>query len=110
MGKTNNSGLGVGVGSSPQMNLSQTEFDTKVNELVKKDEMIRPLIEAGVKFTKDDVIFVTKDKSNQLIWLEKGNDNAGLNHILKKHGDEFTSKYNISKENITEHINEIITN
>ena len=34
-----------------------------------------------------------------MIWLEKGNDNAGLNHILKKHSEDFSAKHNVSKEN-----------
>lgn len=56
------------------------------------------------------MLFVTKDKSGQMIWLEKGNDNAGLNHILKKHSEDFSAKHNVSKENIANHINNIVTN
>ena len=62
------------------------------------------------RYLADDVLFVTKDKSGQMIWLEKGNDNAGLNHILKKHSEDFSAKHNVSKENIANHINNIVTN
>ena len=109
-GKTSKSGLGIGIGSSPQGNITQNEFDNKVNEQLKKDDILKLLIDAKVKFNADDVLFVTKDKANQLIWLEKGNDNAGLNHILNKHADDFSSKHNVSKESIANHINEIVTN
>lgn len=51
--------------------------------------MLKPLIAAKVKFNAADVLFVTKDKSGQMIWLEKGNDLAGLKHILNKHADDF---------------------
>ena len=74
MGKTSKSGLGIGVGSSPQGGITQSDFDDKVKELLKKDDMLKPLIDAKVKFNADDVLFVTKDKSGQMIWLEKGND------------------------------------
>ena len=33
MGKTSNSGFGVGVGTSPQGNISQSNYEAKVNEL-----------------------------------------------------------------------------
>ncbi len=33
MGKTSKSGLGIGVGTSPQGSITQSEFDNKVNEL-----------------------------------------------------------------------------
>lgn len=37
MGKTSKSGLGIGVGSSPQGSLTQSDFDNKVNELTSKE-------------------------------------------------------------------------
>ena len=110
MGKTNRSGLGIGVGSSPQGSIMQSDHDNKIKELLTKDDMLKPLIDAKVKFNADDVLFVTKDKSDQLIWLEKGNDDAGLNHILNKHANDFFVKHNVSKENIASHIKEIVTN
>lgn len=109
MGKTSNSGFGVGTGTSPQGNISQSNYETKVNELSRRADMLKPLIEAKVKFNADEVQFVTKDKSGQIIWLETGNDNAGLNHILKKHADDFSTKHNVSKENVVSHIKNIIS-
>ena len=32
MGKTSKSGLGIGIGSSPQGSITQNEFDNKVKE------------------------------------------------------------------------------
>lgn len=81
MGKTSKSGLGIGTGSSPQGCLSQVNVDSKVEELTKK-QMIDRLTKAGVKFNPDDVLFATEDKTGQLVWLEKGNKGAGLEHIL----------------------------
>lgn len=110
MGKTSKSGLGIGVGLSPQGSITQSDFDNKVKELLKKDDMLKQLIDAKVKFNADNVLFVTKDKSGQMIWLEKGNDVAGLKHILIKHADDFHDKHNVSRENIAGHINNIISN
>ncbi len=48
--------------------------------------MIDQLTKARVKFNPNDVLFVTKDKTCQLVWLEKGNKAAGLEHILHDDG------------------------
>ena len=37
MGKTSKSGLGIGVGSSPQGSITQGDFDNKVNELTSNE-------------------------------------------------------------------------
>lgn len=106
MGRTKNSGLSVGIGSSPQESLSQGNVDSKVKELARQ-EMINELTKAGVKFTKEDVIFVTKDKTGQLIWLEKGNDGAGLKHI-EKHSNDFMIKHGVDSSNLVYHIKSIL--
>ena len=118
MGKTRNSGLGFGVGGSPQGNLAQSSADSKIAELVKgigeesKDtraEMFSLLDRAGVKYNPDDVIFVTKDKTGQLVWLEKGNEKAGLKHI-EKHATDFAKKHGIHPNELSNHIEKILTN
>ena len=108
MGKTLNSGLGTGTGTSPQQDISQTTVDSKISEL-EKNNMLEQLKNAGVKFNPDDVIFVTKDKSGQLIWLEKGNNNAGLKHIIKQHEKNFNDKLGISSQEIQSTIKDIVT-
>lgn len=40
---------------------------------------------SGEKFTKEDVVMITKTKKNELVWLEKGNDIKGLKHIIDGH-------------------------
>lgn len=110
MGKTSKSGLGVGVGTSPQGRVTQGDFDNKIKEQLQKDNMLQPLIEAKVKFNADNVLFVTKDKSGQMLWLEKGDDGAGLKHILIRHADDFYDKHNVSRENVAIHLKNIIIN
>ena len=109
MGKSSRSGLGIGVGTSPQSSISNRNFEHKEQQLIKKETMLKPLINAKLKFNAKDVLFVTKDESNQMIWLEKGNNGAGLNHILSKHANDFLRKHSVTSENIANHINEIVT-
>lgn len=114
MGKTNKSGLGIGTGTSPQGNLSQGSVDSKVKELTKK-HMIDQLTKAGVKFYPDDVLFVAKDKTGHLVWLEKGNKDAGLEHILHGngrnigHAADFKKALGLDSSQIPEYLQKVIT-
>lgn len=108
MGKTIKSGLGTGIGSSPQISISQASYENKMEKLLAREQMIQPLIDAGVKFNAKDVLFVTHDKSGRLIWLETGNSNSGLNHIVLKHSDDFLNKHNVTQDQIPNHIKNIV--
>ena len=44
-----------------------------------KDALVKQLEQSGTKFSKDNMVFVTKDKTGQVVWLEKGH--------LKMQGD-----------------------
>lgn len=114
MGKYQKTGLAYGTNGSPQMALANYEYDSKIRELEKRyvqwERDIQKLKEVGVKFTPQDVIFTTNDESGQLIWLEKGNENAGLKHIIKNHAKDFENKLGVSESEISNIIMDIITN
>jgi len=109
MGRTRNSGLGIGAGSAPQGNVSQCKVDEKIQELSEQEIMISELEETGVKFNRNDVLFVVKDKTGQMLWLENGNQSAGLEHI-KKHTKDFEEKHGIKPDNLVDHLHEVIAN
>jgi len=44
----------------------------------------------GIKFTPENVVSVANDNNGRIIFLEKGNSKAGLQHIIEKHGDQFS--------------------
>lgn len=108
MGKTKNSGLGVGTSGSPQGSIVQNNVNIKIENLIRKN-MLKLLDIAGVKYNPDNVLFVIKDISNQLIWLESGDENVGLFHIKARHSREFQEKYGIKSENIAEYLKSFIT-
>ena len=114
MGKTSRSGLGVGTGSSPQGSLFQGGVDSKVKELTKKC-MIDQLTKARVKFNPNYVLFVTKDKTGQLVWLEKGNKDAGLEHILhgngrsRGHAYDFKKALGLESNQVSSYLQKVIT-
>lgn len=91
--RSRDSGYAHGAIGSPQTTLEQSEYAAKVAEneaKLKADADNAPLIDpahiaemeaSGVKFTREEVMFTTRDKTGQIIWLEKGTKVAGYRHI-----------------------------
>lgn len=77
---------------------------------LKPEHLIDELKKSGVKFTEEDVVMITKTKKNELVWLEKGNDLAGLKHITDRHAIHLKVKFGISKENIPSFVKDVFTN
>ena len=74
-----------------------------------KQELFDKLKSSGFLFTEDDVVFITEDTSGQLVWLEKGNENAGLLHIIKNHMSDFNSTNNLTEQELPLFLEEVIT-
>lgn len=55
-------------------------------------DLIKEVQARGDKITPENVLDIGKTQDGRIIWMETGNDDAGLNHILLKHGTEFTSE------------------
>lgn len=64
--------------------------------------LIGELAERGVKHTPDDIVAIRKLDDGRIMFIEKGSDTAGLQHILN-HADEFNGK-GISNEMIPDFI------
>lgn len=72
-------------------------------------ELLTELVNEGYKFTEEDIIFIAKDKTGKLIWLERGNDNAGLKHIVINHKENFEIAYGIKEDEIALYLYNVIT-
>lgn len=66
-----------------------TDAVDDAKDLGKNKELLKELAESGVKYTEEDVILIYKNADGSLMWLEKGTESAGLEHILTKHAKEF---------------------
>ncbi|WP_063126090.1 hypothetical protein [Nocardia fusca] len=53
--------------------------------------LIDELEQSGVKFSREDIVSIGRDADGKVVFLEKGNDRAGLEHILR-HSGEFGDK------------------
>jgi hypothetical protein len=75
---------------------------------LKPQGLIDELANSGVKYNPDDVVAVTKTADGKLVWLENGNPNAGLNHIMN-HADDFAAQ-GISKNEISNYVMDALEN
>lgn len=80
------------MGSGKSGNYSNTVGNLKPSYLMEE------LKKSGEKFIEEDIVMITKQSNGKLAWLEKGNEGAGLKHILK-HEKDFSNK-GISKSEI----------
>lgn len=87
--------------------------------------MPKPLVEAEhlmemeakkVKFNLEEVVMTAKDTNENLVWLEKGNENKGLEHILNGsktspgHKEDFQNAFGVSESNIPRFMKNVISN
>ena len=72
-------------------------------------ELIRELVAAGVSFTEDEIVFITKDATGQIVWLEKGNEKAELTHIINRHLDDFSNAIGLTEESLPRFLEDVVS-
>lgn len=77
---------------------------------LKPEHLLNELRQSGVKFTEKEVIMITKTKKNELVWLEKGNERKGLEHILLRHEKDLERKFGVKKQEIPNFVKDVFTN
>ena len=81
-----------------------------------KAQLIQELRNQNIKFSEHDILFITRDKTRQIIWLETGNKSAGLKHILdgngttRGHADDFQNAFGISRSDVPAYLEQVISN
>lgn len=90
-------------------NFSGLHSKTSLNiEAQKRKDLINELKQRNEKFAEENIVFIDRDSSGKIIWLEKGNQNAGLEHILhgnpakgtKGHEADFLKAFGVSKDQL----------
>ena len=69
--------------------------------------LIDEVVSRGDKISPDNVLMITRDPSGKIVWMETGNSQAGLAHIIQEHGKEFNAK-GISNEDIPNYVLEAV--
>lgn len=116
-----NGELAYGTNGNPQTNIMQETYAAKVaeNEERLKKVVYQPMIDEtliaelesnGVKFTRKDMLFVTRDKTGQIVWLEKGNAGSGMGHIKSRgHDEQIAKAFNIPKAEVEAYLWKVVS-
>ena len=72
-------------------------------------ELIKELATTGASFNENEIIFVTKDATGQIVWLEKGNEKSGLAHIIERHMDDFAKAIGLTEETLPQFLENVIS-
>lgn len=77
---------------------------------LKPNHLLNELRQRGEKFNEKDVVMITKTKKKELVWLEKGNEKKGFEHIIKRHEKDLEKKFGVEKQNIPSFVKDVFTN
>lgn len=72
-------------------------------------ELLQELKMSGNKYSEKDIIFIAHDRSGQLIWLEKGDEEAGLVHIRKHHAADFKRAHGVNEDELADLLYLVVT-
>jgi len=78
-----------------QSNNNLSNFQSKVEKLT----LIAELQKLGIKNTPEKILSIAKDKYGKIIFIEIGDSDSGLQHILENHELQF-AKMGMNKEQI----------
>ena len=119
--RSSNGGLAYGTSGNPQTHIMQETYAGKVaeNEARVKELASQKMIDAsliaelernGVKFSRKDMLFVTRDKTGQIVWLEKGNAGSGMGHIKSRgHDEQIAKAFGIPKTEVEAYLRKVIS-
>lgn len=103
-------GSSSGVSKGKQMSIEQLEHymtekqaEIELERLAEQgyiDSLLSELDDDNAKYTIENIRFIARDTTGQIIWLEKGNSEAGLDHILIRHATDFENKLGVDKKYI----------
>ena len=114
MGRKETSGTSNGTSGAPQTSLEQEQLANDMAQAEQKliqetEEMLfAQLDQANVKYTRGNVLFIARDETGQIVFLETGNEFAGFKHILKGHADDFKRALNLDKDDIPAYLKNVV--
>ncbi|MEO1763519.1 MAG: hypothetical protein AAFR83_16470 [Cyanobacteria bacterium J06629_18] len=76
---------------------------------IEREALLKELQDQGVKHTPENVVKIARSSDGKVIFLEKGNSQAGLKHIIEAHADDF-AKRGISEKEIPDLVMKASTN
>ncbi|AHK21643.1 hypothetical protein BF17_22040 [Yersinia similis] len=92
--------LSLGVAGKNLIQLAQNSLATK--------SLLKEMTAQGIKYSPENIVSVARDSSGKIIFLETGSPTAGLQHIIKEHGSQF-SQLGVSEAQIPSVVMKAVT-
>ena len=73
------------------------------------EALLKDLVASGAKCNIKEIVFIARDETNQLVWLEEGNESAGLRHIIKGHSADYQKAFGIDEKDIPKLLEQVIS-
>lgn len=70
--------------------------------------LVNELRSSGIRFTEANIVYIGRDQTGKIVWLETGNNTAGLQHILNEHKTDFEN-VGISENQIPDAVMRAVT-
>lgn len=100
--------------NGPQYSIQIYDYAIQVGQIDNSFHRLERLREismletANVKYDKENLVFAVKDNSGRLYWLEQGNSNVGLQHIISRHKNDFENVYGVKENDIAGFIKNLV--
>lgn len=78
-------------------------------------DLISELRKNNIKFSEKDIVFIVRDTTGKIVWLENGNSSRGLKHILdganggNGHAKDFKNIFGITREKIPSFLKKVFS-
>ncbi len=86
-----------------------SNFDIRENDCLAED-IINEMIAKGIKFTKEMLVFAARLDNGRIIFLERGNDYSGLEHIKNRHASHFSQAFGVKEKELGTFLYDVIKN
>lgn len=74
------------------------------------EALVAELERNKVKFNRNDMVLITRDKTGQIVWLEEGNSGAGLKHMRERgHINQLAKAFGITQDKVERYLHEIVS-
>ncbi|MEO1254732.1 MAG: Hint domain-containing protein, partial [Bacteroidota bacterium] len=71
------------------------------------EDLTEELANQGTRFSRENMVAITRNPDGTVMWLESGSNRAGLQHIMERHGSNFADKLNANNQ---EEVVELVMN
>ncbi len=64
--------------------------------------------EEGTKFTKEKIVFAARLENGSKVFLETGNRESGLQHIVANHGSQFEKEFGVKANQVGGFLHDVV--